>query len=146
MYTQIWTFGLFLVTLHILCSTWLFFNLMMYLGDHSMLVTVAYLWKYGFFSSPLLLQTKLYLEYKSFHVFKNTVYLEDKFLEVEFLCQQIYIFVLDLIKLSPKRLQFCFHQQCMRMLVSPPQPCQHNILYFFIFANLMNENGILEWF
>lgn len=93
MYTQIWTFGLFLVTLHILCSTWLFFNLMMYLGDHSMLVTVAYLWKYGFFSSPLLLQTKLYLEYKSFHVFKNTVYLEDKFLEVEFLCQQIYICV-----------------------------------------------------
>lgn len=50
-------------------------------------------------------QTKLnYLEYKSFHIFKSTVYVKDKFLEGEFQCQMVYIFVSDFIKLSPKRL------------------------------------------
>lgn len=55
-------------------------------------------------SSLLLLQAKQlnYLEHKSFHIFKSTVHLEDKFLEVEFLCQRVYVLVSDLIKLPSK--------------------------------------------
>lgn len=84
-----------------------------------------------------------YLEYSSFHIFKSTASLEDKVLEVEFLCQRVYAFVF--------KKQIAFHRgytsyilrHCMRVLVSL-QPCQHNILCFFILANLINEHGILK--
>ena len=87
-----------------------------------------------------------YLEYSSFHIFKSTVSLEDKVLGVEFLCQRVYAFVF--------KKQIAFHRgytgyilcQYMRVLIFP-QPCQHNILCFFLFANLINEHGILKkWF
>ena len=84
-----------------------------------------------------------YLDYSSFHIFKSTASLEDKVLEVKFLCQRVCAFVF--------KKQSAFHRgytsyilhHCMRVLVSP-QPCQHNRLCFFILANLINEHGILK--
>lgn len=72
-----------MVTIYILFRLCFFFN-NMYLGDHSILI-IFYLWNLIVSSFAIINKTALnYLEYSSFHIFKSTVFLEDKVLEVEF--------------------------------------------------------------